>query len=68
LPEMPSVDPQLCNGCGICVSVCHCSAIALVENVAIVTETNECGWCLQCEIVCPVGATTCPFEIVLENN
>ncbi|MBA7655404.1 hypothetical protein ES703_63308 [subsurface metagenome] len=28
----------------------------------------DCGWCLQCEIVCPTGAIACPFEIVIEEK
>jgi len=39
----------------------------LVENVITVIETEECGWCLQCEAVCPTGAIACPFEIVIEE-
>ena len=68
LSEMPSVDPQLCDGCGLCVSVCRCGAILLVDNIAVITENSECGWCLQCEVICPTKALTCPFEIVLESK
>jgi len=65
---MPRVDPGKCNGCGLCVAVCHCNAILLVKKVAIIIETEECGWCLQCEDVCPTGAIACPFEIVIEGS
>ena len=53
MAEMPVVDREKCNGCGLCVSVCTCNALVLVDNVIIVIETEECGWCTQCEAVCP---------------
>ena len=64
--EMPVINQEKCNGCGLCISVCSCNAIVAVESVVTVIETEKCGWCLQCEAVCPTGAITCPFEIVIE--
>ncbi|MFC2022248.1 ATP-binding protein [Chloroflexota bacterium] len=66
LVEMPVIDPQKCNGCGLCIGVCSCNALVLVGDVVTVIETEECGWCLQCEVVCPTGAIACSFEIVIE--
>jgi pyruvate ferredoxin oxidoreductase delta subunit len=65
--EMPQVNLEKCNKCGICVSVCHCSAIVLVNNTIAIVETQECGWCTLCEAVCPVEAISCSFEIVIEG-
>ncbi|MFC2004876.1 ATP-binding protein [Chloroflexota bacterium] len=65
---MPVIEQEKCNGCGLCIDVCLCKALVLVNNVITVIEVEECGWCLQCEIVCPTGAITCPFEIVLEEK
>lgn len=64
---MPVVDTSLCNGCGLCVSVCRCGALVLVGNIISVRETEECGWCTECEAVCPTGAVGCAYEIVIEN-
>jgi MinD superfamily P-loop ATPase len=61
---MPITDPAKCNGCGLCTGVCSCNALILVNNIVTVIETEECGWCLECEAVCPTGAISCPFEIV----
>ncbi len=66
--EMPVIDQEKCNGCGLCISVCSCNALVLVGNVVTVIETEEYGWCLQCETICPTGALACPFEIVIEEH
>lgn len=65
--EMPQIDVEKCNGCGICVQVCHCNAIVIVAGKATIIETYLCGWCAVCEAVCPVGALNCPYEIVIEG-
>jgi len=67
MAEMPIIDFELCNKCGLCVSVCYCGALKFVDNIVVVIETEECGWCTQCEAVCPTGALRCPFEIVIEG-
>ena len=67
LTEMPVIELEKCNGCGLCIGVCTCKALVLVENFVRVVETEECGWCLQCEVVCPTGAIAFPFEIVFEE-
>lgn len=65
--EMPVVDVEKCNGCGLCVSVCYCGALIMIDNLVTVIETMECGWCTECEAVCPTGAISCPFDIFIEN-
>ncbi len=63
---MPVVDAARCDGCGLCVSVCLCGALVLVGKVVTVVETEECGWCTECEAICPTDAIFCPFEVVIE--
>ena len=65
--RMPLIILEKCNGCGLCISVCRCGALVLVNNVATAIEVEECGWCALCEAVCPTGAISCPFEIVIEE-
>jgi NAD-dependent dihydropyrimidine dehydrogenase PreA subunit len=65
--EMPIIDIQKCDGCGLCVDVCHCHALILSENIVTVIATEDCDWCTECEIVCLTGALSCPFEIVIEQ-
>jgi ferredoxin len=72
LSNMPIIDVKKCNGCGICVSVCACKALVMVNNVVTYIKPEpykECNrWCAQCELACPQGAITCPFEIVIEDQ
>jgi MinD superfamily P-loop ATPase len=63
--EMPVIDAQRCNGCGLCVEVCQHDVLVLVGDIISVNTAQECDWCTNCEIVCLEGALTCPFEIVL---
>ena len=72
LAEMPVINKEKCNGCGLCISVCSCNVLVLVGNVVSLVMKEGCNactkWCAQCEIVCPTGAITCPFEIVIEEQ
>jgi len=64
---MPVILQDKCDGCGLCVEVCACQAIIMVNKVITIIETEACGWCLQCELVCPTEAIACAFEIVVEE-
>ena len=67
MSEVPVLDQAKCNGCGLCIEVCQCNGLILVKNVVTIIETIECDWCTYCEAVCPTGAISCPFEIVIEE-
>ena len=68
MAEMPVIIQEKCDGCGLCIAVCSCGALILVEGKIALIETEECHWCTWCEAVCPTGAIICPFEIVIEDN
>ena len=68
MAKMPIMNKDLCKGCGLCVSVCYCKALILVDDVVMIVETEECGYCTDCEAVCPNGAICCPYEIVFEEH
>jgi len=66
--ELPIINQDKCNGCGLCVTVCCNNALILVNDVITIIELVECDWCADCEAVCPTGAIVCPFEIVIEEG
>jgi nitroreductase/NAD-dependent dihydropyrimidine dehydrogenase PreA subunit len=53
----PKLDNERCTGCGLCVDVCPCDALAL-ENGAITLSREGCFGCDHCAAVCPAGAIT----------
>jgi len=72
---IPRLNESLCTLCGLCVEACHCGAIQMGEEGPVFScpaqsscprqEMGDCE-CL-CEDVCPTGAISCAFEIVLED-
>ena len=71
MTKMPEIDRDKCDGCGLCIEVCSCRVLVLVNNVVEVKEKMGCQqcskWCTMCEMVCPVGAIQCPFEVITEE-
>lgn len=51
------VDPNRCNGCGLCVEICPSDTLTMVDGKATVTGDHSLS-CGQCAAVCPVGAIT----------
>lgn len=70
MAEIPIINQEKCDQCGLCITVCTCQAIVMVDNVVTIIEKKECRqctrWCTLCEDVCPTGAISCSFEIVIE--
>jgi MinD superfamily P-loop ATPase len=66
--DKPRIDEAKCQGCGLCVSVCFCNSLVIKDNVVKAINTDSCAWCALCELVCPNGAITCPFDIIVEDE
>jgi heterodisulfide reductase subunit A len=54
-PLSAYVLPELCEGCGICESVCELGRIKVINRKAVVDEV-ACRGCGSCSAACPTGA------------
>jgi formate hydrogenlyase subunit 6/NADH:ubiquinone oxidoreductase subunit I len=72
---LPKLDDTLCTLCGLCVDACACQAVTLGDHGPVFACSDACPYpdpstqscdchCL-CEEVCPTGAITWEFDIVL---
>jgi MinD superfamily P-loop ATPase len=70
--EMPIFDESKCDGCGLCVSACKCGILVMKNDKVKVVRPPTCSnctnYCNACELVCPTGAISCPFEVVIEDD
>lgn len=62
LPGAPVVDPERCNGCGLCTKPGHCTAIEMREGLAVVTP-ERCLGCSICVALCPRKALSFPETV-----
>jgi len=53
--DYPTVDPDICTGCGICVGACPMEAIEIDNGIAKISIEN-CSNCRACVDECPVEA------------
>ena len=56
--QMITIDEELCNGCGLCVTACQEGAIGLVNGKAVLLREDYCDGLGNCLPVCPTGAIT----------
>ena len=49
------VNPELCNGCEICIEKCQMDARTMVDGIAVV-NLDRCFGCGNCVVLCPTDA------------
>jgi ferredoxin len=49
-------EPELCTGCGMCVSVCPHAVFAMNSHVAQLAHADACMECGACQRNCPANA------------
>ena len=52
------IDPDKCNGCGVCIPSCHEGAIRIIDGKARLVGDNLCDGLGNCLATCPRGAIT----------
>jgi len=62
------IDPEKCDGCGLCVSACHEGAIGLVDGKAALLRDDYCDGLGDCLPACPTGAITFEERDALAYN
>ena len=55
------IDPERCNGCGLCAKACHEGAIGMVNGKATLLRDDFCDGLGDCLPVCPTDAIS--FEM-----
>ncbi|MFC2077026.1 mercury methylation ferredoxin HgcB [candidate division KSB1 bacterium] len=51
-----TLDPELCNGCGICLEVCPHEVLATHGKRVRIAERDQCIECGACSLNCVPGA------------
>ena len=61
------IDPELCNGCGICVNICPTDVFRMDKESkkAVITYPDDCMLCEFCAADCPTNAITLTMENIL---
>lgn len=52
------INPDACNGCGLCAAACHEGAIGMVNGKATLLKEEYCDGLGDCLPTCPTGAIT----------
>ena len=52
------IDPELCNGCGICVNICPMDVLRMdnKSKKAVIQYPEDCMLCEFCVLDCPENA------------
>ncbi len=61
---LPTLYPNRCTACGLCLSACPKGVLALEAGRPVLARPQACIYCGVCEMVCPAEAVELYYEIV----
>ena len=64
---LPTIDIDLCTGCGLCVERCPTSAVKMIDARPAIVRPHDCAYCGLCEEMCPQDAIALVYEIILPD-
>jgi len=71
----PTINEELCKGCGLCASFCPRKIITLSDtfnpsgyHYAYVQDQSRCSGCGYCFLICPDAAIKIYRDKLLEKN
>ncbi len=59
--QVPTIDPERCIRCAVCISICPDRILAADPSGLPVVEADSCMQCGHCAAVCPTEAVAVPF-------
>ncbi|MCL4863296.1 MAG: 4Fe-4S binding protein [Caldilineaceae bacterium] len=65
---LPKIDQASCTGCHLCVDACPTQALDQINGKAFLRYPDRCTYCADCEELCPEGAISLPYLIVLAQQ
>lgn len=65
---LPQINAELCIGCELCVRYCPGHALGMEQQVAVVANGDACDYAGVCQEICPTGAISLVFEIVIRRK
>lgn len=65
--QKSKIDPDQCDGCGLCYEHCRFGAVRRVGDIYEINEYS-CEGCSVCEYVCPTGAVSMFDDVAGELN
>jgi len=51
-----SIDSEKCIACGICMKICPCHAIKIINSKEYEFDKHRCAYCGLCQKACPKQA------------
>jgi len=61
---VPRIYSSRCAGGRLCVEVCPNDTLGMDGRLAYVAHPDRCDYTGYCELICPVQAIECPYEII----